>query len=270
MKLTFLGAGGAMPAAKIKGKPHRSYSAILVEMGKDKLLFDIGPGTLTKLQQIGIDTRIYPTYLFITHYHLDHFQDLMSLLNERYLNHFHPNVQPKGALKIYGPIGLNKLIKNLFEIENVDGHAVEKLDLIKNNIIKTEEINRGTVEKTNHWQVSSIPIKHRGGFAYRLDVEKKSLVYSGDMEYDENIIKFAKNADLIILECNSPNKESSIGFHLFPEDIVKLAKLGNFKNIILTHLSFLCDGKEKQIIKYIESRSPAKVKIAYDFFQVEP
>lgn len=270
MKITFLGAGPAAPAPKIKGKSHRSYSAILVEIGEDKLLFDIGPGTLTKLQQKGIDTRVYPTHLFITHYHIDHFQDLMSLVNERYLkNYLYPRIESKGALKIYGPTGLNKLIKCLFEIENFDGQSDKKQNLFKLPIIKTKEITKGLIEQTTHWKIFAIPVKHKDGVAFRLNTEGKSLVYSGDMEYDENIIKLGKNADLVIFECNFPNKESCIGPHLFPEDIVKLVKLGNLKNIILTHLSPLCDGKENQMIKYIESRSKAKVKIAYDFFRIK-
>ncbi len=57
MKITFLGTSSIIPNPSQNKK--RSYSSILVEIENDKLLFDIGPGTLTKLQSIGINTQIF-------------------------------------------------------------------------------------------------------------------------------------------------------------------------------------------------------------------
>ncbi len=54
MQITILGAGSIIPDPIQYRK--RSYSAILVELGKEKLLFDIGPGTLAKIHSLGINT----------------------------------------------------------------------------------------------------------------------------------------------------------------------------------------------------------------------
>jgi len=84
MIIKFLGSGSIIPNP-FASKKH-SYSAILLEIGADKLLFDIGPGTLTKMQILGINTQLYPNYLFITHYHIDHCLDYIALVKSRLFN----------------------------------------------------------------------------------------------------------------------------------------------------------------------------------------
>jgi len=84
MIIKFLGSGSIIPNPS--GPKNRSYSAILLEIGVDKLLFDIGPGTLTKMQSLGINTQLYPNYLFITHYHIDHCLDYIPLVKSRHFN----------------------------------------------------------------------------------------------------------------------------------------------------------------------------------------
>ena len=85
-----------------------------------------------------------------------------------------------------------------------------------------------------------------------------------DMGYDENICELGKNADIVVIECSFPDKKSLDGKHLEPELIGNLAKIGNFKSVILTHLSPKVNGKEKTIIDTIQNIADCKVSIAHD------
>lgn len=267
MKITFVGTGSIIPNPKIKGKHLRSYSAVYVEIGKDTLLFDIGPGTLTKLQQMGIDTRIYPSHLFITHYHIDHCQDYISLVKGRCFNLKTGKVGKGRSLKVYGPPDLVSWSLDLFEKTKRWSYMKNALPAF--DVLSLKETKSGLVEQTGSWKVSCLPVKHYDGVAFRLDAEGKSFVYSGDMVYDENLAILGKNADLVAIECSFPDRESLQGLHLCPEDIGKLAKLGNFKKVILTHMYPQCEGKEEEMIKNIESISSAKTKASHDFLQIE-
>ena len=58
-------------------------------------------------------------------------------------------------------------------------------------------------------------VDHGNGIAFRVDANKKSFIYSGDMAYDENICSLGKNADLVTIECFFPDKKSLYGRNYF-------------------------------------------------------
>ena len=54
------------------------------------------------------------------------------------------------------------------------------------------------------------------------------------MGYDENIIDFAKEADILILECSYDNSKE-LKNHLTPKECGSIAKKANAKQLIITH-----------------------------------
>lgn len=265
MKITFLGTGSSTPTPKIEGKPFRSYSGFYLEIGEDLLLFDIGPGAVAKLLQSGIDTGKKPTHVFISHYHLDHCLDLITLMKHRGLaNRLTGDKHP---VCVFGPENLSSFTSNLFS--GVKQWDYMEKELHASGVMELKETMNGVVIETESYKVTCAPIKHYNGVIYRLDTKGGSLVYSGDMGYDENLAILGKDADLAIVECSYPDKASLKGLHLCPEEIGILAKLGNFKQTVLTHMYPACEGREEEMKKTIESISDTKVTIAEDFMTVE-
>ena len=261
MELTFFGTGSSTPTPS---KPLRSYSGFSVEIADAFLLFDIGPGTISKMLEKGIDIQKKPTDLFLSHFHLDHCLDYITLLKARSLYaKYHGRTE--SILNAYGPMGFQKFSKNLFEGIEQWKYMSDELKVFDQ--MKLSEVTEGVVAQSDKWKVSSAPITHYNGVCYRLDYEGKSLVYSGDMGYDETIAELGKNADLAILECSYPSREENKGLHLCPEDIGKLAKKGNFTHVLLTHLYPACEGREEEIIKKISSIASCEVSIANDFMK---
>jgi ribonuclease BN (tRNA processing enzyme) len=260
MKIIFLGAGTIIPDVSVSDL--RSYSSILIEIYNEKLLFDIGPGTLSKMQNLRINTQKFPDFLFITHFHIDHCLDYIPLVKSRC---FHPKISNLAIgkkLNVFGPPGLKQWNKDIFQKVIKWNYMSSELNYRK--VTSLSEVKNGNVLTKKNWKITCCPIDHDNGIAYRLDSKGKSFVYSGDMGYDENLCELGKNADLVAIECSFPNKKSLTGKHLEPELIGNLAKIGNFKTIILTHLYPIVNGKEKSIIKKIQNIADCKVLIAND------
>ena len=265
MKITFLGAGTIIPDAKQEFQ--RSYSSILIEIDKKKLLFDIGPGTLYKMQYLGINTQIYPDYVFITHYHIDHCLDYIPLVKSRCINQKTCHVEVGKKIAVFGPPGLKRWNEDVFENVRMWNYMSNELNY--RNVTDCFEVENGKVLRKKNFKITCCPIDHADGIAYRLDSKNKSFVYSGDMGYDENICELGKNADVVVIECSFPDKRSLSGKHLEPELIGNLAKTGNFKSVILTHLYPKSNGKERSIINTIQNIADCKVSIAHDLKTVK-
>ncbi|MFB3926741.1 MAG: MBL fold metallo-hydrolase, partial [Syntrophales bacterium] len=73
IKITILGSGTGVPSLK------RSACSVLMEIETDKLLFDLGAGTMRRLLEAGLSiTQV--TYLFFSHLHPDHTGEFASFL----------------------------------------------------------------------------------------------------------------------------------------------------------------------------------------------
>lgn len=261
MRITFVGTGSIIPNPKAIHL--RSYSSILIEIGSEKILFDIGPGTLHKLHTLKINTQIFPDYLFLTHYHIDHTLDYIPLVKSRHFNQKTCDIGIGKPLTVFGPIGLKRWNKDIFQNISKWNYMSKELDYRK--VTNCFEVSNGNVLTKKNWKITCCPVDHDDGIAFRLDSNGKSFVYTGDMGYDERICKLGKNADVVVIECSFPDKKSLKGKHLEPELVANLAKIGNFKSIILTHLYPIVHGKEKSIIKTIQKLTDCKVSIAHDF-----
>ncbi|MCI0475547.1 MAG: MBL fold metallo-hydrolase, partial [Anaerolineales bacterium] len=103
LHLTILGAGTGVPM------PRRSPAGVLVQIGATPLLFDLGPGTLPRLDAAGVSYRDLE-YVFLTHLHPDHTLDLAMLLQA--LNST-PGYTRERALHLIGCPGTQSLYENL-------------------------------------------------------------------------------------------------------------------------------------------------------------
>ena len=100
--------------------------------------------------------------------------------------------------------------------------------------IKVKEINKSL--KFKKFVVECIKTIHsENSVAYKFKEQDKSLVISGDCDFDENLVKFSKNSDILLLECSFPNSMKVEG-HLIPKECGLIAKNAGVKKLILTHL----------------------------------
>lgn len=99
MRLTILGTAGVVP------DPQRAQSGYLLEKAGRLALIDCGSGVFCRLANLSINWAHLDTF-FLTHHHLDHMSDLLSILTARWLLGM-PNAT------LYGPQDTREFIKKL-------------------------------------------------------------------------------------------------------------------------------------------------------------
>ncbi|UCE51677.1 MAG: MBL fold metallo-hydrolase [Desulfobacterales bacterium] len=219
--VTILGSGTCVPSLK------RSSCSVLIEIGNDKLLFDSGPGTMRRLLEA--DTTIFEiSYIFYSHFHPDHTGEFVPFL---FSTKYPDGRQRKDPLTVTGGRGFLDFYSRL---KNVYGHWIE-IEPGLLNIIELDNNKRDT-HQFNDFSVQSAPMDHNEeSIAYRMtSADGKSIVYSGDTDYNENLIELAENADLFICESALPDKFRVKG-HLTPSLAGKIARQAGVKKLVLTH-----------------------------------
>lgn len=217
MKLKILGTGTCVPSLK------RSAPSNYLRIDNKQILIDCGSGTLIQLEKARLTYREIDI-IFISHYHSDHISDLNALIQA--LNHT-PNFVRKKDLIIVGAAGFIEFYEKY--IKTISGiFESNKYKIIVKEIKDKLKFDGFNVEccKTKHTDVS---------LAYKFIEGNKSLVISGDTDFDKNLIVFSKNCNVLVLECSYDNSGKVKG-HLIPKECGRIAKKANVGKLILTHL----------------------------------
>lgn len=213
MKLTVLGNNGPYPSAG------GACSGYLIREGSSNLLVDCGNGILSNLQKFirleELDAVI------LTHLHSDHMSDMLVL---KYFWQIKRNRgQIDRALKLFSPPEpaeeYSRLdVKDVFDLKPVNRDSV--LDISGMRI---------TFEQMTH------PVMD---FAVSLEAGGRRFVFSGDTSWTENIIDFAKEADLLMLDSGllaRDKKGNAPVPHLTAEECGIIAAKANTGKLLLTH-----------------------------------
>jgi ribonuclease Z len=195
-KVTLLGTSTPNPL------PDRFGPSTLVEAGNEKLIFDCGRCATIRLWQLRIP--LGTVKLFITHLHSDHTVGIPDL----WLTGFSP--LPYGRrnapFAVYGPKGTAEMMSYL---EKAYGADIEnRREFIPNfspeqAAIVAKDIEEGVVYEQNAVRVTAFKVKHanlKDAFGFRVDYRGHAVVISGDMAPNENFIKYAQGADVVIHE----------------------------------------------------------------------
>jgi len=261
MKITILGSGTAAPRLS------RNMSSYLLEAGNKKILLDSGAGTIRQLLKLKANL-LDIDHIFYTHLHNDHINDLGAII---WSNNY--GISRKKPLNIYGPKGFKKYFKILIEKilkPTKLNYKINAKEMWNGSTIKipTNNLNNNflTNIKNNELIIKSIKSKHtESSVSYRIEYNNKSIVYSGDTDYSNEIIKLSKNADVLILECSLPDNKKAKG-HLTPSLCGKIAAKANVKKLVLTH--FYPEADKVDVKRQCEKEYNRKIIPAKDFMTI--
>ncbi|WP_436343643.1 MBL fold metallo-hydrolase [Natronorubrum sp. FCH18a] len=195
MKGTLLGTGSPVPL------PDRAGTSILVSVGGEKLLFDCGPGTVTRLLENGINPGSIDR-LFFTHHHIDHNADFYNFVVANWARG-----DSQGALRIHGPSPwTDSLLESLYDIYEEDIEYREDVGYPTSGIwdIETSPINHGSVVETDRWRVEARAVDHSiETYGYRITDEETGheIAFSGDTRKCDSVISLAEGADVLVQDC---------------------------------------------------------------------
>ena len=222
MNLTILGCYAATP------RTFTNPTSQVLEIRNHLFLIDCGEGTQVQLRKNKIKFSAI-NHIFISHLHGDHFYGLIGLISTFNL------LNRKNDLIVYGPKGIEEIIKLQFKLSN----SWPQYDL---KFIELTSTEAETIFEDNKVIVKTIPLKHRvytNGYLFQEKTKERKLNievvqnYKIDKCYFQNI----KNGKDIVLDngttiLNSeltfdPEKSKSYAFcsdTIYNENIIPIIK----------------------------------------------
>lgn len=253
ISVTILGSGTCVPSLR------RSSCSVLMQINDNLLLFDSGAGTMRRLLEAGI-TIFDISHIFYSHLHPDHTGELVSFL---FANKYSGTARRRIPITFVAAEGFAAFYKSLI---TVYGHWIE-LDPELFSIVELKKSVEDTC-RFNDFTVKSSPVEHiDGSIAYRITSDGgKSVVYSGDTDFSEDLVALAKDADLLICESANPD-DLKVQGHLTPSLAGEIATRSNVSKLILTHFYPECEHAD--IEKECRKTYTGPLRLAEDLMKIE-
>lgn len=247
MKLTVLGSGTCVPSLT------RSAPGYLLAAGGCQLLVDIGSTALQQLVRANQDYLQIDT-IFITHTHPDHVSGLLPFLHASTST---PGRSRTRDLTIIGPRGIQEFYDCCI------GSLLSPLQTFCFTIKQMPE--HLSLESL---RVASITTKHtEASIAYRFFGENRSVVFTGDCDFDNNLITFSQGADLLVIDCSYPNDMKTAG-HLTPKECGTIAREAGVRQVLLTHI-YPTRFPDEQRVEECRAVFSGIVLLAYDLLEID-
>ena len=246
LTVTLLGTGTPRPSVENFG------AAVLVEAGKQKLLFDAGRGVAQRIFQIYVPFQEIDK-VFISHMHYDHLIGLPDLMLTGWV------FQRQGPISLWGPPALVTHMDYLKRAYHDDiAFRRQYSELSPRGInYQVHTIKPGVVYEQDDFVVTAFEVDHHPvapAYGYRIDYAGQSVVISGDTRSSEGVLKYARGVDLLIhevaaasesLRTKNPRLQKIMDYHTNPDDLANLIAQAKPGLVVLTHvLAFEVSSEE--------------------------
>jgi ribonuclease Z len=252
------GAGTPMPDAL------RAGPCMAVIAGDTHLIFDSGSGGVRTLTRMA-----YPVgkidAVFLTHLHSDHIDGLGELMMQAWINGGRSAPMP-----VYGPVGVDEVVEGFDAAYRIDGtfRAAHHGPDIANPAGHGGEGRAITMQagpggsailyEQGNVRVTAYKVEHspvEPAFGYRVDYKDRSVSFSGDTIFSENLIAVSEGVDILFHEALNANMviamrdaaaESGradlakilgdiLDYHATPEDAAKAAAAAGVRQLVYYH-----------------------------------
>ena len=239
MQVILLGTGFPRP------DPNRAGPSAAIVIGERFFIVDAGRGVVMRLAATDLQLKNLQA-VFLTHLHSDHTEGLPDLFDTSWI------FGRAAPLELYGPRGTRQLAAAMVRFFAADIHVRRDLTEMQpaaGATIKTHIVNEGVVYHDDFVRVTAFAVDHHPvepAFGYRFDSGGKSIVISGDTRPSDNLIHFAKGADILVHEAclpeyfdqhDTPEVAARLKqYHTSAEDAGRVAQAAGVKMLVLTHL----------------------------------
>ncbi len=265
-KVVLLGTGNPNP------DPGHSGCSVAIIVNDTPYIIDFGPGLIRNA------AKLSPRYggeiealnvknikkAFLSHLHSDHTVGYADLI-------LTPWVMGRNEpLEVYGPEGISKMTNHILEAYQDDiKYRLYGLEPANNQgwRVIAHEIKEGLIYEDKYVNVEAFLVKHGSwpnAFGFRFTTPDKVIVISGDTAPCENIVKYSKDADILIHEVyykksfdnkNDFWKNYHSKNHTSTFELGKIAKETKPKLLVLYHILFWGATEEdllKEVSKYYD------------------
>ncbi|MEO8025261.1 MAG: MBL fold metallo-hydrolase [Bryobacteraceae bacterium] len=250
------GTGSPLPDAE------RASSCVAIVAKGELIVIDSGPGSARKLQAMQLPLANLRG-LFITHLHSDHIGDAGELMTQSWIA---GRPQP---LALYGPAGIEDVASGLRQMYAADktfriahhGEAQlpEKAWGVTAHPLTPGSSARALAYQDEGFKVEAFLVDHAPvapALGYRIEVEGRVIVVSGDTAKSANLIRYAAGADLLIHEVTAKDLVQAavrtlqamgqqrrakmfgdvLTYHASPIDAAEAAAEAKVGMLVLTHM----------------------------------
>jgi ribonuclease BN (tRNA processing enzyme) len=230
--VTLLGTGDAFASFG------RSQAGYLIDGPAGRILMEAGPCLMQALKGNGVSPDSFDL-LLISHLHGDHFGGLPFLILD-----YMWETRRKKVLTIAGPAKLEERTWSL--MRTMFPHF--ELDKIKHKL-KFVVLEPGTSARLGKFKVSAIrspQTKPDISLSLRVDGGGKSIVFSGDSGWNDELVDLSDGADLFLCECTY-FESAHLKFHLNYPLLAANREKFKVRRMVLTHLGREVLSREDEI-----------------------
>lgn len=244
-EIVLLGTKGG-PAVRQNGSMPTSS---LLRLNGKTILIDCGIGSARSAVAAGANLLEIDA-IFITHLHSDHIVELGPLIYTAWTTGM------TRTLPVYGPVGTESYWRNFLKAMSYD-HDIRIEDEGRPEIADMVEfhiVSDGWETELDGVRVGALRVDHppvAESYAYRFDVNAKSVVFSGDTCYFEPLARFASGASVLVHEAMlaagvdklvartasaARLREHLLASHTMAEDVGRIASASMVGRLVLNHL----------------------------------
>ncbi|MBN1452294.1 MAG: MBL fold metallo-hydrolase [Anaerolineales bacterium] len=273
-RVVLLGTGNPNP------DPMHSGCSIAIIVDDIPYIVDFGPGLIRKAAALspryggtekGLAVEEFKT-AFLTHLHSDHTAGYPDLL-------LTPWVMGRDEpLEVFGPEGITEMTNHILAAYRQDiQYRLFGSEPINDQgwRVNTHEITEGTVYKDERIEVEAFLVQHGSwpnAYGFKFTTPERVIVISGDTAPCENIVKYAKGADLLLHEVYYKKgfdqkdelwKEYHSTHHTSTRELGELAKITKPELVVLYHILFW-GATDEDLLQEIAEVYDGKVVVGKD------
>ncbi|TFF91447.1 hypothetical protein EU545_04075, partial [Candidatus Thorarchaeota archaeon] len=182
--------------------------------------------------------------------------DFMTLVQSLWLSGYNR------VLHVYAATYAKKWWEGIFEYSfeyMKDRIKIELIELQPNDTVDIGDV-----------KVTTTPTAHgdRDARAFKVQYGSKMIVYTSDTGPSERVARFAKDADLLIHECNWLDGEHEKEVHTSPSELNDIVKASGAKTVIATHVSPEVVQHAEEVVQIIGRNTDAEVLFGEDLMVV--
>jgi ribonuclease BN (tRNA processing enzyme) len=204
----------------------RLFPAFLVQSRSATFLIDCGPTVLVGMKRLGLDADMLDAVL-ISHFHGDHFGGMPFLEIELAIMR-----RRKRALLVGGPPGVEDRVHTLINACYPALTPGQRITYEFSEWHETEPVTIGPV------RVTASPVVHTPEarpYALRIEIDGRTIAYSGDTEWTDALIPLAAGADLFI--CEATTFSAPVPNHVSYEALMQHRDRFSYRRMLVTHMS---------------------------------
>ena len=256
MRLITVGTTAPLPGDRVQ-------SCNVIFANGQFLVFDLGRGAAGAIEKLRLPQQSISA-VFISHWHSDHYLDLPHLVNRSWM------VGRNSPLKIFGPTPIDSILGGMqsflyqdqaFREEHhgasiINAHEGSSLGYLID--LKSNEAQK--VYNNDGVAVTAFLVNHdpvTPSLGYKIEFNGRSIVLSGDTKKSDQVIRYAKGADILVHEAmqkdfigraaklqeeqgnirNATILKDIVDYHSSSEDAAEVAAAAGVKKLILSHLA---------------------------------